>query len=59
MRILPQSFKKSLIGPQKTFLKKIKLGIKNAEFYAEYKTVGKNAKMITKKVIYKKKPMYK
>jgi len=25
------------------------MGIKNAEFYAKYKTVGKNAKMITKK----------
>jgi len=43
-RILPQSFSKILIGPPKNIFEKIKMGIKNAKFVAEYKTVGKSKK---------------
>jgi len=46
--------------PTKIFLKEIKIGVKNAEFYAEYKIVGKNTKMVPKRSYMRKtKAMYK
>jgi len=55
--ILLQSFQKVLIEPpKKIFAKKSKWVYKKAE----YKTIGKNAKIITKKNMFKKtKRMYK
>jgi len=43
-------FKRYQSDPKKIFWKKSKLVSKDAEVYDEYKTVGKNAKLITKKV---------
>jgi hypothetical protein len=44
-----QSFKKILIGPKKICWKKIKNGIKNAEFHADFKFVEKVLNKCTKK----------
>jgi hypothetical protein len=50
MRILFQNFKKVLKGPKKKiFLKKIRRVPKDAEFYAESKSVEKVEKSQTKK----------
>jgi len=48
--ILLQSFQKVQIGPQKKYFKKSNWVSKKAEFYAEHKTVGKNAKINAKKL---------